>query len=302
MQTESDMAGYGPYDQEQLNAQYSLRHVRPSYETTMIPDWQKRSADYRERAGGRYDLAYGSGERDKADFFPARHPNGGLVVYIHGGYWQRGDKSMYSFIAEPYNDAGYAVVSINYTLCPGAKMEQIPPQCRRALAWIWHNLSQFGASKDKFYLLGHSAGAHLSAWMMATDWPAHDAALPSDMIKAAAPISGLFDFEPIRHTAENRGIGVNEGFGLNIETQAEAQAISLVDHRPATDAPQFMAWGLKESDEFIRQNEEHFARLRATGTRVEAMRVPERDHFDLVDDVGDKNGEVVARILTLFDG
>ena len=296
------MAGYGPYDQEQLNAQYSLRHVRPSYETTMIPGWQERSADYRERAGGRYDLAYGAGERDKADFFPAHHPNGGLVVYIHGGYWQRGDKSMYSFIAEPYNDAGYAVVTINYMLCPAVKMERIPPQCRRALAWTWHNLSKFGASKDKLCLLGHSAGAHLSAWMMATDWPAHDSALPRDMIKAAAPISGLFDFEPIRHTAENRGIGVNDGFGLNIETQAEAQAISLIDHPPATDAPQFMAWGLKESDEFIRQNEEHFARLRATGTPVEAMRVPERDHFDLVDEIGERDGEVVSRVLALFDG
>ena len=211
------MAGFGPYNEEQLNAQYSLRHVRPSYETTMIPGWQKRSADYRDKARGRYDLAYGPGERDKADYFPASHPNGGLVVYIHGGYWQRGDKSMYSFIAEPYNDAGYAVVAINYMLCPAVKMEQIPPQCRRALAWAWQNSSEFGASKDKFYLLGHSAGAHLSAWMMATDWPAHDAGLPKDMIKAAAPISGLYDFEPIRHTAENRGVGVNEGFGLNDE-------------------------------------------------------------------------------------
>ena len=294
------MAGYGQYNEEELNAQYSLRHVRPTYETTMIPGWQQRSADYREKAGGQYDLAYGAGERDRADFFPAKHPNGALLVYIHGGYWQRGDKSMYSFLAEPYNDAGYGVVAINYMLCPKVKMAEIPPQCRRALHWAWQNCAEFSASPDKFYVMGHSAGAHLTAWMMATDWPAYDSTLPKDLIKAAAPISGLYEFEPIRHTAENRGVGVNVGFGLNIGSEAEARSISLAGHPPVTDAPQFLAWGMKESDEFVRQNEEHYARLCATGARIEALRVADRDHFDLVDDIGDKQGAVVAGVLALF--
>ena len=294
------MPGYGPYDEEELNLQYSLRNVRPTYETTMIPQWQRRSAEYRHRAGGKYDIAYGDGERDLADFFPARSPNGGLIVYIHGGYWQRGDKSIYSFIAEPCNKAGFAVLAINYMLCPTVKVGDIPPQCRRAVTWAWDHATDFGASPDRFYLMGHSAGAHLTAWMMATDWPGYDVRYPGDMIKAAAAISGLYDFEPIRHTSENRGTGSNAGFGLNIESAEEARAVSLVDHPPATDAPQLMAWGLEESDEFIRQNEEHYARLRRTTTPVMALRVPDKDHFDLVDVMGDERSELVSRILALF--
>ena len=296
------MPGYGPYNEEELNIQYSLRNVRPTYETTMIPQWQRQSAEYRERAGGRYDIAYGDGERDRADFFPARSPNGGLIVYIHGGYWQRGDKSVYSFIAEPYNDAGFGVIAINYMLCPKVKVGEIPPQCRRALAWAWNHATEFGASTDKFYVMGHSAGAHLTAWMMATDWPRYDSRFPRDMIKAAAPISGLYDFEPIRHTSENRGTGTNEGFGLNVESAEEARAVSLVDHPPETDAPQLMGWGLEESDEFIRQNEEHYARLCNTTTPVSALRVPDKDHFDLVDVMGDPKSELVSGILALFSG
>ena len=72
------MPGYGPYNEEELNLQYSLRNVRPTYETTMIPQWQRQSAEYRQRAGGRYDIAYGDGERDLADFFPARSPQRGI--------------------------------------------------------------------------------------------------------------------------------------------------------------------------------------------------------------------------------
>ena len=294
------MRGYGPYSGKELNIQYSLRNVRPNYETTMIPRWQRQSAEYRERAGGRYDIAYGDGERDRADFFPAKSPNGGLIVYIHGGYWQRGDKSIYSFLAEPYNEAGFAVVAINYMLCPRVKVEDIPPQCRRALTWAWDHVTDFGASADRFYLMGHSAGAHLTAWMMATDWPSHDPRYPKDMIKAAAPISGLYDFEPIRHTSENRGTGTNEGFGLNIESAEEARAVSLIDHPPATEAPQLMGWGLGESDEFVRQNEEQCARLRRTTTPVTALKVPDRDHFDMVDVMGDGKSELVSRILALF--
>ena len=296
------MPGYGSYNEEELNIQYSLRSGRPNYETTMIPQWQRRSAEYREKAGGEYDIAYGDGGRDRADFFPARGANGGLIVYIHGGYWQRGDKSIYSFLAEPYNNAGFAVVAVNYMLCPNVKVGDIPPQCRRAVAWAWQHVRDFGASADKFYLMGHSAGAHLTAWMMATDWTSFDARFPKDMIKAAAPISGLYDFEPIRHTSENRGVGTNEGFGLYIESAEEARAVSLVDHPPATEAPQLMGWGLEESDEFVRQNEEHYARLCRTTTPVSALGVTGRDHFDMVDVMGDEKSELVSKILTLFSG
>ena len=295
------MSGYGRYNQEELEVQYSLRNQQPEYEVTFIPGWVDKSAQYRDAAGGKYDLAYGDGERDRADFFPASHPNGGLLLYIHGGYWQRGDKSVYSFLAKPYNDAGYAVIAINYMMCPNVKMAEIPPQCRRAVAWAWRNCTEFGASQDKFYVMGHSAGGHLTAWMMATDWPSLDPALPKDMIKAAAPLSGLYDLEPVRHTSENRGVGSNVGFGLNIESAAEARAISLMDHPPETDAPQLVAWGLNEPDEFRRHSEEHYARLRSANDRVEALQIPGRDHFTMVDEIGDEKGELVPAILALLE-
>lgn len=294
------MAGYGPYSEDELNLQYSLRNVRPGYEKTMIPAWQERSHNYREKTAGNYDIRYGAGERDFADYFPTTNPNGGLIVYIHGGYWQRGDKSIYSFIAEPYNKAGFSVIAINYMLCPKVKIAAIPPQCRRAVVWAWENAETFRANRDKFFVMGHSAGAHLTAWMMSTDWSQYETGYPTNLIKACAPISGLYDFEPIRHTSENRGVGTNEGFGLNIESAEEAQSVSLNAFPPKTKAPHLLGWGSKESAEFVRQNKEHYERLVAANIPVKSIEVPGQDHFDLCEVMGNEESELVTEIISLF--
>lgn len=50
---------------------------------------------------------------------------------------------------------------------------------------------------------GHSAGGHLAAGMLATEWRALDAALPQDLITAVYSISGLFDLGPLVPTSVN---------------------------------------------------------------------------------------------------
>ncbi len=55
------------------------------------------------------NLAYGESEREKLDFFSGGDRNGPLLVYIHGGYWQRGDKNMYGFVTEAFIKHGVSV-------------------------------------------------------------------------------------------------------------------------------------------------------------------------------------------------
>ena len=82
---------------DELEAQYFLRATRPGYEERDIPRWLERSAIFRETANGILDIRYGPRERNTLDFFPAQNTDKcGFILYIHGGYWQRGDKSVYS--------------------------------------------------------------------------------------------------------------------------------------------------------------------------------------------------------------
>jgi len=191
----------------EVDRQYALRALRPEYEKEMVPGWLERSARHREtHPGARIDLRYGPGERERFDLFPAQNPKGPFLVYIHGGYWQRGDKSVYSILAKPFTDAGIDVALINYDLCPTVRMRDIIPQVRRAVAHLWREARALGCARDRFCVMGHSAGGHLTAEMMATDWTAESPDLPADLIDAASPSSGVFDFEPVLHCRENDGL------------------------------------------------------------------------------------------------
>ena len=60
---------------------------------------------------------------------------------------------------------------------------------------------------------GHSAGGHLAACMLATDWPAFDASLPRDLVVAAYAISGLFDLGPLVETSINTALRLDAAAG-----------------------------------------------------------------------------------------
>ena len=166
------------------------------------------------------------------------HPQAPFLLYIHGGYWQRGDKSIFSFVAEPFVRQGVSVALINYNLCPGVRFSEIAPQVRRAVAWLWQNATELSISRENFCVMGHSAGGHLTVEMMSTDWTSEAGDLPRELIKTVIALSGIYDLEPIRFVSENGGLGLDA---------AEAQAVSPIHRGPATDAPQLIAYGELET-------------------------------------------------------
>jgi arylformamidase len=86
-----------------------------------------------------------------------------LVVYIHGGYWQRGDRKEYSFVARELNANGITVAIPSYSLCPAASVMEIIDEMSLCLTALWKKL------RRRPLVIGHSAGGHLSAAMLAND-------------------------------------------------------------------------------------------------------------------------------------
>ena len=87
---------------DEIENQYYLRGLRPNYQTEVIPNWIKKSKDYSKKVKPKFNLKYGKNERNVIDLYSVNNSKI-FLLYIHGGYWQRGDKSVYSFLAEPYN-------------------------------------------------------------------------------------------------------------------------------------------------------------------------------------------------------
>ena len=108
-------------------------------------------------------------------------PKSPLIVFIHGGYWQLLSKDDCLFPAKHFVDHGIAYCAIDYTLAPIAHISEMIEQCRRSIQWLFSNAKKFGYDKNKIFLLGSSAGAHLATMTMLTNWSKYN--LPDDVIK-----------------------------------------------------------------------------------------------------------------------
>src|SRR5262249_55797717 len=139
------------------------------------------------------DIAY---DVETLDLFPAEKMPAPCLLFIHGGYWQALDKSDFSYLVPPFQDARVVGAVGNNTLAPEAKIDEIVRQNRAAVAWLHHHAGEHGIDPERIHVAGHSAGGHLTAMVLATDWTAFG--LDHNPVRGACAISGLYDLEPIR--------------------------------------------------------------------------------------------------------
>ena len=67
----------------------------------------------------------------------------------------------------------------------------------RASRWLWLHAEDYGMDQDRLYVSGHSAGGHLTAMLMAAQWPTFDRRLPKDLWKGGLALSGVYDLRPL---------------------------------------------------------------------------------------------------------
>ena len=85
-------------------------------------------------------------------------------MFIHGGYWRSLEPSSFSQMARGLNARGVTVAVPGYDLCPQVTIGDIIAQAQAACIYLWR---RFGR---RIMVSGHSAGGHLAACMVATDW------------------------------------------------------------------------------------------------------------------------------------
>ena len=268
---------YRGYDRAALDAQYNNRARIPEY-VDYFDRWLAWSAETRAALPGPRDVAYGDLSVETLDIFLAEQPGAPILVMIHGGYWYSLDKHHDSFVAEGCRPHGVATVVINYGLAPDYRMDEIVRQNRAAAAWVWRNAESFGGDASRIHALGQSAGGHLAAMLLATDWPAFGADLAADLIKSAISISGIYDLEPIRLCYLNDKVGLD---------QAEARRNSPVEQRYPVAAPLMLVSGDIESEEYERQAEAMAAVWEAHGYPLSWLALPGYNHFTMADQLRD---------------
>ena len=282
---------YRGYDREALDAQYFLRPQVEDFEAFVVL-YQQLSREAREEFNCKLDIAYGEKPGEKLDvFMPDGAANAPVHFFIHGGYWKMMTKDEFSYVARAFTPRGCATVVVNYGLIPAVDMDELVRQCRAAMAWTYRNADTFGGDRERIFVSGHSAGGHLVAMMMATDWPEFDGrspTLPNNLIKGGCGISGLYDLEPIRLCFLNDDLKLS---------QAAADRNSPLQLTPGGPGRLLLTLGGDEGPEYLRQSEDLAAAWRRHGIDVEVVVLDGQNHFTIVEQLGDPAAELSRLIL-----
>jgi arylformamidase len=248
-----------------LDRQYNPRTQVPEFASYFVR-WKEAALEARKSGHAHLNLRYGLLPAEKLDFFPGQGTSNPLLVFLHGSYWRAFDKSDFSWVAPPYVAAGISVAVVNYGLAPVTPLLLIVEQVRRACAWLHHNARALDIDAGHIVCSGHSAGGHLTAMMIATDWPGVWPDFPQRLLSGAVTLSGLFDLEPL-----TRAEFVRNDLRLD---QVLARALSPAFLPWRNDVPVVRAVGAEESAEFHRQS------------MLLAQRWPQACETDLIDVAG----------------
>ncbi len=207
---------------------------------------------------------------DPASLRQRRRP---LLIYIHGGYWQRLSAADSLFNANDAIAEGISLHAVEYTLAPYATIPDIIEECIIDVKKTINELEPI-----QVVLAGCSAGAHLAAMC------AREYAIAS-RLSGVVLLSGIYDLRPLVVTDTNEPLHLTHESATAISPQLLASTHGL--------SRALCAVGESESSEFIRQNAEYAGYLQKSGTATEIMVVPHRDHFNLPYDLL-RRGSVVG--------
>jgi arylformamidase len=253
---------------------------------TITAGWAEASQALRASVRADFNVPYGPDPQQRYDLFmpPGADGRSPIAVFIHGGYWQWRDRKDFSFTAAGALAHGVAWAMPSYRLCPTVRISDIIADMQAFLVHLWQRTGQ------RPVVTGHSAGGHLTAAMLATDW-SQFAGVPIDLVRMGYAISGVFEVAPL--------VGTSIGVALN-ETAASAMAISP-RFGPVPRGKRWLtaAVGAIESPEFIRQSVDMAGAWSAAGLGAEAVIVPATNHYTVIDDLARSGSAMSLRIAAM---
>lgn len=265
-------------------SEYNNRARVPEH-PDIIAGWARDAAAYRDTAKAELDRPYGLAPRLTYDLFHPAEPGAdarAIVLFIHGGYWQALDNKHFSHMARGLNAHGFTVAVPNYDLCPQVRIGDIVAEIRDFARYLWENY------KKPIVPCGHSAGGHLTAALLASDWGALH--LPKRLAPAGMAISGLFDLLPLVGTSINTALRMD---------QKEAIANSPLAMGTPYGTKMIASVGGDESAEYLRQSRV-IVDIWGRGGVATKLRVEDgANHFTVIAPLADPGSDMVADLAGL---
>ncbi len=193
-----------------------------------------------------------------------------VIVFFHGGSWIRGDKITLLVVdrfLRRMREAGWFVVSVNYTTSAFRGIGGPVRNAYRALEWVHEHADSYGWDPHRVGVYGVSSGAHLALM----------AASPASGIEPR-PVLVLSECAPADLIAMSRGDGFDNSSTFRLFPNFRLRALSPTEHIDSDYPPVLIYHG--DADEIVAfdQAEVLAATLSREGVSHELVRYPGGNH------------------------
>jgi arylformamidase len=254
------------YDQKALDDQYEQRAWVP-HADEIIRRYAAASDRVRKKLGEPRIERYGPTPPETLDIYGQGKK---AFVFVHGGAWKRQSSREQGFPAEPIIQAGAAYVALNFALLPTVTLPEMVDQVCRGIDWVASNLS------DYVVLCGHSSGGHLGGCAL----------IKTEVVKKALLVSGIYDLLPVRLSARNDYVRLDE----RLEHE-----YSPIRHLEKIRGEVTVAWAENESAEFYRQSKEFADKLGAPAIIGKGL-----NHFEIIETLADPRSPLGRAALNML--
>ena len=263
------------------NKQFEIfKHIPNAHKT--IEASAERSTEFCNFMGqqkkAQYNIKYGQNNRNVMDVFSPASLVRATLIFLHGGYWIKSDKSEWSHLALGSVRSDVRVVIPNYTLCPNASLPGIALEIKKCVEFVANKYS------GPILIVGQQAGGHLAARMASKGMLDPGVAT---RISHIMPISPLSDLRPLIHTTMNNELGLSE----DIATQ-ESTALLEVDE----DITVTVWVGSDEQPIYLQQ-----AELLAARWDCFFVKSKHRNYLDVLEGLESETSKLLARLFVNLD-
>jgi arylformamidase len=232
-----------------------------------------------------------------------------VVFWIHGGGWQTGDKKEVQLKPKAFTDKGFVFVSTNYRLLPDFPMETIISDVAKALGWTHKTIAKHGGDPKRIFVMGHSAGAQLAAYICVDTRVLKAENVPIESLKGCVPVDGdTYDVPAIIATAEARWtahgmppakFGHREKFGNDPAKHKDFSAVTHV--KKGEGIPPFLILHVAGHPDVTAQAQRFASVLKGAEVPVKVHAARESTHTKINAELGQPDDPTTKAVYEFLD-
>ncbi len=190
-----------------------------------------------------------------------------VVVFFYGGRWTGGLRSDYKFVGQALTQQGFIVVVPDVRAYPKVRFPTFVEDAAKAVQWTRENISQYGGSPDKLFVMGHQSGAHIAAMLALNPEYLKAVGGSRNWLRGMIGLAGPYDFELAASDMRDM-FGPPDAF-------YKSQPINFVDgHNP----PLLLLHGEDDTDVLVKNTRNLAAAVTRAGGAVETVIYPKMEN------------------------